>query len=85
MKNNIYLQSQFLKMFTFLKDIFLFAFDKSEKNRFWQLLTFCLKDYPAYFRVQPTFKKIPLFFVLATRIILYGYDKNWESKIQNSK
>ena len=34
MKNNIYLQSQFLKMFTFLKDIFLFAFDKNEKNRF---------------------------------------------------
>ena len=83
MKNNIYLQSQFLKMFTFFKDIFLFAFDKSEKNRFWQLLTFCLKDYPAYFRVQPTFKKIPLFFVLATRIIFYWYKESSWTKWRN--
>lgn len=67
-------------MFTFLKDLIIYPFDNSKKNRVWQFLTFCLKDYPAYFRVQPTWKKIPLFFVLALRIIFYGYEKKQQEK-----
>jgi len=67
-------------MFTFLKDLLIYPFDKSENNRFWQFLTFCFKDYPAYFRVQPTWKKIPLFFVLAVRIVFYGYSEKHKKK-----
>lgn len=61
-------------MFTFFKDLVIFPFDKSEKNRFWQFLTFCLKDYPVYFWVKPSLKKVLLFFALAGKIIFYGYN-----------
>lgn len=62
-------------MFRFLKDLIMYPFDRSKDNRFGQFLTFCLKDYPVYFWVQPSWKKFLLFFVLAVRIIFYGYQK----------
>lgn len=66
-------------MFTFFRDLLIYPFKNSENNRFWQFLTFCLKDYPVYFWVKPTFKKFVLFFVLAIRIILYWYTtKPWK-------
>lgn len=62
-------------MFIFLRDLIRYPFSDDPNNRFWQLLTFCFKDYPVYFRVKPSLKKVALFFVLAVRIILYGYNK----------
>ena len=43
-------------------------------NRFHQLLLFCIRDYPVYFRAKPNIKRVLLFFILVAKIIRSGSD-----------
>lgn len=53
-------------MLTFLKDLFLFPFDKDkENNKFSKFLQLILKDYPAFLRNKVEFKRIALLPFLA--------------------
>jgi len=49
-------------IFLFVRDLLLFPFQPNKKeNRFWQFLRMSFKEYPAFLRIKPSFKKILVF------------------------
>lgn len=61
----------------FIKDFFLFPFQKEQKdNKISQLMESLFKDFPAFFREKPTLKKI----LIAPLLILYHFFSKGEKK-----
>lgn len=57
-------------MFRFLWDFLRYPFDKHhETNKFHLFLNFVFKEYPAFFWLRPTFKKILLFPIISIYLI----------------
>lgn len=49
-------------MFHFIRDLIIYPFDShKETNKFAGFLKMTFKDYPAFLRVKPNFKKILVF------------------------
>jgi len=46
-------------MFTFLKDFFVYPFDRDKKNnKFFLFMKMLFRDYPAFLRIRPTIQRI---------------------------
>lgn len=49
-------------MFSFLKDFITYPFDENkETNKFWKFLQLLFKDYPAFLRTRPSWRRAVAF------------------------
>jgi hypothetical protein len=49
-------------MWKFIKDFLIYPFDSNKQNnKFGKFLTTLFKDFPAFFWIKPTFKKVLAF------------------------
>jgi hypothetical protein len=60
-------------MLQFLRDLFTYPFQKDKRNnKVYKLFTSVFKDFPALFRIKPTFKKI---FIVPLLVIYHIFSK----------